>query len=65
MWVSRNRLGTVRKARTKSPKERASKPDKEQSERFIQTARELAPDAEKSPEAFDRAIDVLLKGRGP
>lgn len=52
---------TAPKARTKSPEARGTDKDKEQSARFKETAREL--DADKTGEAFERAVGELLKPR--
>jgi hypothetical protein len=48
-------------AKAGTPKKRPAKPkltDKEQSERFIETARELGSD--ESGRAFDRALDRIV-----
>jgi hypothetical protein len=57
--ASGDRPSTARKARTKSPKARATDDDKEQSARFIETARQL--DSDESGSAFDKAIDSMLR----
>lgn len=56
--ASKGRPSTVPKARTKSPKARGTDKDKEQSARFIETARELGVD--ESGEQFDRAIRAVI-----
>jgi len=55
------RPSTSRKAATKSPKARATDSDKEQSARFIETARELEVD--ESGAQFDRAVNVVIPAR--
>ena len=56
--ASGDRPSTARKARTKSPKGRATDEDKEQSARFIETARQL--DVDQGAEQFERAINAIL-----
>jgi hypothetical protein len=61
--ASKDQPSTGAKARTKSPKARGTDKDKEQSERFKQTAREL--EADESGKAFDRAIAKVMPQRRP
>ncbi len=52
-------------AKAGTPKKKKAKPkltDKEQSERFKQTARQLG--ADESGERFDKAFDAILGKRG-
>ncbi len=59
--ASKSPASTGPKARTKSPKARVSKDQKEQSERFKETAREL--DADESGAAFERALTKVILPR--
>lgn len=56
------RRSTGQSGRTKSPKVLVTKDQKEQSERFIETARKLESD--ESGTGFERAIGTLLKPSG-
>lgn len=56
-----DRPSTARSGRTKSPKALGTENDKEQSARFIETARKL--EADESGELFERAVAKVLPAK--